>query len=101
MRKGKVKVVFRGVTYMIENTLGPYREFKKLTGKEVDQATGLSEMAELLYCFVKVAARRAGTEFNVTVEEFLDEATQDQMQALTDMMVTAVDVDSTSSTKKK
>lgn len=102
MKHNQVKIIFKGVAYNIEHTLGPYREYKKLTGKDLDMAAGISDMAELLYCFVLVAARRNKIEFNASVEEFVDEITPKEIEALTLLLQSvANDLTSTPATKKK
>lgn len=96
-----MEIIINNITYPICNTLGAYREYKKISGKEVEDIKGVSDMAELLYCFVKVSARIAGKEFNITIEDFCDAATVDDLQKLNNLLVSNSVQGTASVTKKK
>lgn len=81
-----VYIEIKGVKYPVENYLGAYIEFKKLTGKEVDQVSGISEMAQLLYCFVKATCRAEKKEFTMDCEEFCDNVEPKQLEVLTGLL---------------
>lgn len=90
-----------GVKYPIEHTLGAYREFKKETGKEVDQVSGISEMAELLYCFVKTTCRLQKVSFDMTCEEFCDNAKPSDIEILASLIGPKEEPEKLSSKTKK
>lgn len=91
------KITINGKDYPIVITMGAYRDFKLATGKEVDQITGVSEMAELLFCIVKSSCRKERVEFQLSIEEFCDNLTAEQMELLPEIL----GVDNGASNKKK
>ena len=75
-------VEIKGTKYPVEFSCGAAREFKKLTGREVDQAQGFSEMVELLYACVKSSCRARQIEFPLDVDEFCDHISLTELEIL-------------------
>jgi len=59
--------------YPVRVTMGTIREFKKLTGKEVEQIQGSSEVGEFLYACTISACRAEKVEFTLGVDDFVDQ----------------------------
>jgi hypothetical protein len=74
--------------FPVEFTFRAWQEFERLTGKQPDQVTGISDVATLIYCAVKNGARRNHLTFNLTLDEFfdyLDEHTDAIAEAMADI----------------
>lgn len=65
-------ITIAGETYPVRLTMGAIREYKNLTGKELDQVQGISEIGECLYACVVSTCRQQKKEFALSLEEFTD-----------------------------
>lgn len=69
MRK---EIEVRGITYPLELTLGALREFRKISGKEINEIKGLTDIAEFLYATAISTGRALSRPVAVTLDEFCD-----------------------------
>jgi hypothetical protein len=67
------EITIAGKKYPVRLSMGAIREFKRQTGKEVDDITGISDMGELLYACTVSTCRLQGKKFSLTVEQFTDD----------------------------
>lgn len=81
-----LKVKIGNQEYPAVCSLGACRTFKQLTGKEIDQLSGISDMGPLLYCCVKSACRINGVQFKITMDTFCDSLMPDQVKVVTQLM---------------
>jgi hypothetical protein len=58
--------------YPVRITMGAMREFRKLSGKEVEQISGSSDVGEFLFACALSTCRAQGTAFDLSVETFTD-----------------------------
>jgi hypothetical protein len=80
------KLTVSGKEVNLDLTLGAIREYKKLTGKELEQITSVSDISEFLFCVAKSTARRDGVDFKFSIEEFLDNLSLDAIKVFTELM---------------
>lgn len=66
------KITIADETYPVRLTMGAIREYKNLTGKELDQVQGISEIGECLYACVVSTCRQQKREFALSLDEFTD-----------------------------
>lgn len=65
-------ITIAGESYPVRLTMGAIREYKNLTGKELDTVQGISEIGECLYACVVSTCRQQNKEFALSLEEFTD-----------------------------
>lgn len=80
------QITIKDKKYPVAFTMGAALEFKKASGKEVDQANGVSDMGVLLYACAKSASRAQGVKFNLGLEEFCDNLTMEAMDVVNQIM---------------
>lgn len=80
----KIKIIINGVEYPSYFTLGAGLIFKQETGKDVSKLDigDLVELGTLLYAQCKAAARREKKDFPYSLEDFLDQITDEDLYAL-------------------
>ena len=59
--------------YPVRVTMGAIREYKKLSGKEVEQISGSSDVGEFLHSCAVSTCRAEKIEFTLNVDEFTDQ----------------------------
>ena len=62
-----------GNEYPVRVTMGALREFKKLTGKDVEQIAGTSDIGDFLFACAVSACRADKVEFKETIDTFVDQ----------------------------
>lgn len=79
----KITITINGETYQCRMTLGAMMQFKELTGREVSEIKGdeLSALATLLYCCAASGARGEGKEFPMSLQEFADSVSVEELSA--------------------
>lgn len=79
----KLEVVVNGVAYPCHPTMGAMLRFKKETGKEITEikADSLSDLCTYLYCCVASASAASGKAFGMSLMEFADAMSPEDMQA--------------------
>lgn len=82
--KGILYINIDGTEYKAEPTLGAMLLFKKETGKEVNEITGLSDTIIWLWCCVKSGSEKTGHPLQMNCQEFADSCTMDVLNAWTE-----------------
>jgi len=59
--------------YPARVTMGTLREYKKLTGKDVEQIGGSSDIGEFLFACTVSTCRAEKVEFTLGVDDFVDQ----------------------------
>ncbi len=79
----KLEVVVNGVAYPCHPTMGAMLRFKKETGKEITEikADSLSDLCTYLYCCVASASAASGKAFGMSLMEFADAMSPEDMQS--------------------
>ncbi len=77
----KVEITVNGKVLPCRRTLGAALRFKKETGKEVTeiQPTSYSDVCAYLWCCIVSACKHDGIEFNLSLMEFADGISDDDM----------------------
>lgn len=76
-----VTVVVDGKEYPCYPTMGAMLRFKQQTGREITEMdpASFSDLCTYLHCCVASASRREGKEFDMSLMDFADALTPDQM----------------------
>lgn len=79
----KVEVIINGVAYPCRPTMGAMLRFKHETGKEVTEVDdkSLSELCTYLYCCVVSACAADKVDFDLSLMDFADAITPDDLNA--------------------
>lgn len=86
MPKAKTVTVTIGeASYPCRMSMGAMLRFKRETGKEVSEIKegSISDMAVLLYCCVASACNAEHKPFNLSLEDFCDAISSDDMSTMT------------------
>ena len=81
------KIVIRidGKAYPCRQTMGAMLRFKKETGKEVTElGNSLSDMCAYLYCCVASACKKDGVKFDMSLMDFADSLTPEDLNQWTE-----------------
>lgn len=69
-----------GKEYPCYVTMGAMLRYKRLTGREVNEAGGLSTSLEYCYCAVASACAAEGVEFGLDCQDFCDRLSPAEFQ---------------------
>lgn len=87
-------ITIKGKEYPCQQTMGALLRFKEQTGKDISQASdGLNDMIVLLYCCVVSASKREGVDFDMSLLDFADNITTEDLMAWTKKITTNKDDD--------
>lgn len=76
----KIEIIIDGKAYPCRQTMGAMLRFKKETGKEVTEIQGdLSDMCAYLYCCTASACKKDGVKFNMSLMDFADSLTPEDL----------------------
>lgn len=83
--KKQFEITVNGKTLPCGLTMGAMLRFKELTGHEVSeiQQQSVSDLVTYLYCCTTSACRRNGVEFSMSLMEFADSLSPDELNAWT------------------
>lgn len=75
-----IEITINGKVYPCRQTMGAMLRFKQQTGKEVTEIDGgLTHMCTFLWCCIVSACKVDGIDFNMSLMEFADNLTPDEM----------------------
>lgn len=78
----KIEITINGKAYPCRQTMGAMLRFKRETGREItDTDGGLSDMCAYLWCCVASASKADGVEFGMTLIDFADSISPEDLQA--------------------
>lgn len=77
----KVEITVNGKAYPCRPTMGAMLRFKQETGREVTEIDEdhLSDLCTYLWCCIASACKADGVEFGLSLMDFADSITQDEM----------------------
>lgn len=106
MKKATITISIDGKEYPCRPTMGAMLRFKEQTGKDISEISGgVTDMATYLWCCIRSACKRDGVKFGMSLMDFADAVTQDDMSAWADALNAEagvdVDEDNTEESKKK
>lgn len=73
--------------YPIMVTMGAFKLFRETTGKEAETAIGGGSFVDMgiwLWCCIKSACRREKVDFSLSLDDFLDLCTPDDIVKMTE-----------------
>lgn len=77
----RIDIEINGKKYPCTPTMGAMLQFKKETGHDItNMEEGLSDLCTYMYCCVCSACRREGVEFGMSLMDFADAITPEDMQ---------------------
>ena len=79
----KLEITINEKHYPCRQTMGAMLRFKQETGKEVTQISegSISDLCTYLWCCVKSACSIDGVEFNMSLMDFADNLSTEQLSA--------------------
>ena len=79
----RIEILINGEAFPCSPTMGAMLRFKQETGKEITQIdpSSFTDLCTYLYCCVLSASKREGKAFNLSLMEFADAITPEQMEA--------------------
>lgn len=81
----KIEIRIDGKAYPCRQTMGAMLRFKQETGKEVTElGDSLSDMCAYLYCCTVSACKKDGVEFDMTLMDFADSLTPEDLNQWTE-----------------
>lgn len=88
--------------YPCRQTMGAFLRFKRETGREATEITNdLTDLLTFLYCCTASAAAADGISFDLTLEDFADRITPDELNQWTAaMQAEAAEANTTDDEKK-
>ena len=86
MEKRMITVSTGGKKYDVELTLGACREYRRISGKEISEIRGVTDIAEMLYACAVSTGRRRGRPVEVSLEEFCDGLPMDVVGPFTELL---------------
>ena len=100
---GKRHISVNGEAYPCYPTMGAMLRFKQETGKEVTEITkwGFSDLCAFLWCCVVSASKREGKNFNLSLMDFADSLSPEDMEAWTEEIMVKEERDGNSNGEKK
>ncbi len=77
----RIKITVNGTAYPCSPTMGAMLRFKQETGREITQIdpTSFTDLCTYLWCCVVSAAKREGKPFDMSLMDFADSLTPDDM----------------------
>ena len=83
----KVEITINGKAYPCRQTMGAMLRFKQETGKEVTEIGGnLSDICAYLFCCVASACKKDGVPFDMSLMDFADSITPDDLNQWTEVV---------------
>lgn len=80
----KIEITINGKTYPCRQTMGAMLRFRRETGREItDTDGGLSDMCTYLWCCVASASKADGVDFGMSLMDFADSVSPQDMQEWT------------------
>ncbi len=78
------RIIIKGKEYPARMTMGAMLQFKRETGRDISEAksSDISDMVIFLYCVVAAASRADGVAFDLSLEEFADALSPDNLTIL-------------------
>lgn len=76
-----IEITVNGTAYPCSPTMGAMLRFKQETGREITEidSTSFTDLCTYLWCCVKSAAKREGKPFDMSLMEFADSLTPEDM----------------------
>ncbi len=101
----KIEITINGEAYPCCQTMGAMLRFKQETGREVTEinAENLTDLVTYIWCCTASACKKEGKQFDMSLMDFADAVTPDDMADWTEHVLSHTETESkeTTETKKK
>lgn len=99
----RIEIVINGKAYPCSPTAGAMLRFKEQTGREVTEIdpSSFTDLLTYLWCCVVAASKREGIDFGMSLMDFADNLTPEDMTEWSDMISEGGADDVKGSKKKK
>lgn len=87
----KIEITINGKAYPCGPTMGAMLRFKRETGREITEIDGssFSDLCTYLWCCTVSASKREGIDFEMSLMDFADCITPEEMQVWTNTITRA------------
>lgn len=99
----RIEITVNGEAYPCSPTMGAMLRFKQETGREITEIdpTSFTDLCTYLYCCIASAAKREGKPFDLSLMEFADRLTPEDMAEWNEAILTAAKPDNDATGEKK
>ena len=99
----RIEININGTAYPCSPTMGAMLRFKQETGREITEieANSFTDLCTYLWCCVVSAAKREGKTFDMSLMDFADNLTPDDMAAWNEAVTTGVAENNDAGVEKK
>lgn len=99
----RIEITINGTAYPCSPTMGAMLRFKQETGREITEIdpTSFSDLCTYLWCCVASGAKREGKPFDLSLMEFADCMTPEDMTEWNEAITAEVEKDGTDGEKKR
>lgn len=99
----RIEINVGGTTYPCMPTMGAMIRFRQETGHEITQidASSITDLCTYLWCCVVSAAKREGKPFDMSLMDFADCLSPDDLQAWNEAISDPTDADAEADVEKK
>lgn len=98
----RIEININGIAYPCSPTMGAMLRFKQETGREITEIdpTSFSDLCTYLWCCVASGAKREGKAFEMSLMEFADSLTPDEMSEWNKAITTEAETGEVADEKK-
>lgn len=99
----KVEILINGEAFPCRPTMGAMLRFKRETGREITEIEqgSFSDICTYLWCCIVSACKHDGIDFNLSLMDFADSISPDDMNAWNDAIQSGNSVDESAEGEKK
>ncbi len=99
----RIEIIVNGTAYPCSPTMGAMLRFKQETGREITEIdpTSFTDLCTYLWCCVASAAKREGIPFDLSLMEFADSLTSEDMAEWNAVITAEAETSDTAPGEKK
>lgn len=99
----RIEIIVNGTVYPCSPTMGAMLRFKQETGREITEIdpTSFTDLCTYLWCCVASAAKREGIPFDLSLMEFADSLTPEDMAEWNAVITAEAETSDTAPGEKK
>mgnify|MGYP001099145105 CR=1 FL=1 len=99
----RIEIIVNGTAYPCSPTMGAMLRFKQETGREITEINpgSFSDLCTYLWCCVASAAKREGIPFDLSLMEFADSLTPEDMTEWNAVITAEAETSDTAPGEKK
>lgn len=99
----RIEITINGTAYPCSPTMGAMLRFKQETGREISEIdpASFTDLCTFLWCCVASAAKREGKQFDLSLMDFADSLTPEDMTEWNTAITAKAETDADASDEKK